>query len=298
MHIPDLQLFLRVIELGSLSAVARERNVPVSQVSRAVNRLEAHHKARLLHRTTHGLSLTGEGETLRDHGKRVLSTLAELDADLAQNAKDVRGVLRLGVSPAMARYLIIPSLRGLYERHPRLQVDLQTDDRVVDMAREGIDLTIRTGEPQTDTLVARQIGIHRRGVYAAPAYLRRFGTPKTPQDLAQHRLIANSVAHNLNRWPFKVKGESVVWEADGHYRADSTGMVLSMMIEGLGIGRANTMIAAGLLKDGLLKPVLDKYVDDQPVPIYAVMLQERHRSPKVRAAIDYWAEWFAQLEAA
>jgi DNA-binding transcriptional LysR family regulator len=265
-------------------------------VSRAVNRLEAHHKARLLHRTTHGLSLTGEGETLQGHGKRLQTTLAELADDLAQNAGDVRGVLRVGVSPAMARYLIIPSLHGLYARHPHLQIDLQSDDRVVDMAREGIDLTIRTGTPQTDTVVARQIGIHQRALYAAPAYLQRHGTPQTPQDLAQHRLITNSVAHNLNRWPFKVQGEPLLWEAEGHYRADSTGMVLSMMIEGLGIGRANTAIAASLLRDGLLKPVLEQFVADEPVPIYAVMLQERHRSPKVRAAIEYWAEWFANLE--
>lgn len=300
MHLPDLQIFLRVIELGSLSAVARERNVPVSQISRAVNRLEAHHKLRLLHRTTHGLSLTGEGETLRDHGKRIASTLEELDADLAHSAGEIRGQLRVGLSATLAQYVIVPSLKGLYARHPRLRVDLEVDDRVVDMAREGIDLTIRTGAMQADTLVARQIGVHRRALYATPAYLRKHGTPRAVQDLAQHQLIANSVTHHHNQWPFKVGAESLVWNAgeQAQYRANSNAMVIRMMLESLGIGRAITMVGSELQRAGQLKPVLEKFTDDAPVPIYAVMLQERHRSPKVRAAIDYWAETFAQTQSA
>ena len=110
MNIADLQIFVRVTELGSLSAVARERQTPVSQISRALNRLEEHHGVRLLLRSTHGLSLTAEGTSLLEHGRRVLGTLDELDAEIAQNAGVVRGLVRVGASSMMAQYLLVPSL--------------------------------------------------------------------------------------------------------------------------------------------------------------------------------------------
>jgi DNA-binding transcriptional LysR family regulator len=296
MNIADLQIFLRVTELGSLSAVARERNAPVSQISRALTRLEEHHGVRLLLRSTHGLSLTAEGMSLMDHGRRVLGTLDELDAEIAQHAGEVRGVVRVGASSMMAQYLIVPSLKGLRERHPGLSVDLQVDDRVVDMVHEGIDVTIRSGSVQGDTLVAREIGSHRRHLYATPRYLKRHGTPRHPADLARHQLITNSVAPHLNQWPFQVEGKPMVVQATGHLMTNSTGIMMTMALDDLGIVRAMDAIAGPLQAQGLLKTVLESFVDVQPVPIYAVMLQGRNRAPKVRACVDYWVDWFARLQ--
>ena len=296
MNIADLQIFVRVTELGSLSAVARERQTPVSQISRALNRLEEHHGVRLLLRSTHGLSLTAEGTSLLEHGRRVLGTLDELDAEIAQNAGVVRGLVRVGASSMMAQYLIVPSLKGLRERHPGLSVDLQVDDRVVDMVHEGIDVTIRSGSVHSDTLVAREIGSQRRHLYATPRYLKRHGTPKHPADLVRHLLITNSVAPHLNQWPFQVDGKPVVVQATGHLMTNSTGIQMAMALDDLGIVRAMDAIARPLQTQGLLRTVLETFVDVQPVPIYAVMLQGRNRSPKVRACVDYWVDWFARLQ--
>lgn len=296
MNFDDLKIFLRVAELGSLSAVARERNVPVSQVSRALTRLEAHFGLRLLLRSTHGLSVTEEGLSLQEHGKRMAGVLDELAADFAQHAGEVRGVVRVGASSMMAQYLIVPGLKGLQQRHPRLRIDLQVDDRVVDMVHEGIDVTIRSGAVQSDTVVAREIGALRRHLYATPRYLRRHGVPRHPDDLAKHRLIGNSAAQHLNVWPFLVDGKPMVVHTASHLLSSSSGIMMTMALDDLGIVRAMDAIAGPLQAQGLLKPVLERYVDVQPVPIYAVMLQGRNRTPRVRACVDYWVDWFADLK--
>jgi DNA-binding transcriptional LysR family regulator len=292
MDLQDIALFIRVAELGSLSAAARERDVPVSQVSRALARLEAGRQLRLLHRTTHALSLTEAGQALLEHGRRMLQSWADFDAEVG-DANQVSGTVQLAVSAAMAQYVIVPSLPQLAKRHPQLGVELHVDDRIVDMAREGIDLAIRTGVPGTDRLVARQIGQHGRKLYAAPSYLRAYGQPKDVAALEQHRLITNSAQPALNRWPFNVRGQAVVHVARGHWRANSTNMMMNMALLGMGIVRGNTAICEPLVASDKLALVLDKLVHNDEVPIYAVMLQERHRAPKIRACIEFFAQWLA-----
>lgn len=291
MDLDDVSLFARVAELGSLSAVARERNAPVSLVSRAITRLEALHKVRLLHRSTHGLSLTEPGQALLEHGKKMLLSLADLEAEFATNQADIGGTVHIGVSPAMANYVIVPSLHALAQQYPKLGVELHVDDRAIDIARQGIDFAIRTGPLGSDNLVARVIGQHGRRIYAAPAYLERHGTPRSVADLDAHRLITNSVIPAFNRWPFVVDGQAVSYLPRAHYRASSTGIMMRMALEGLGLVRGNTAICDPLVQSGQLVYVLNDIVESPIVPINAVMLQERHRSPKVRACIDFFAQW-------
>lgn len=297
MDLNDVALFSRVAELGSMSAVARERNTPVSQISRALTRLEALHQTRLLARSTHGLRLTEAGLALVAHGARMLAAQADLAAELAAGSGLLRGSVRVGVSPAMAQHIIAPSLEGLARKHPQLCVDLHTDDRMSDMVREGLDMTIRTGSPSGDALVARAIGRHGRALYASPRYLARAGTPVHPDALGAHQLITNSAIPSHNRWPFVVAGASVVHVARGHFSASSSGITLTLALNALGIVRSNTTICAPLLRQGLLVPVLAEFVDDAPVTVFAVMLQERHRNPLVRACVDYWVDWFQSHEA-
>ena len=291
MDLSDVQTFQRVVELGSLSAAARERDVPVSHISRVITRLEALHKVRLLHRSTHALSLTEAGQALLDHGKRMLISLADLQADFAANQADISGTVHMGISPAMAQYVIVPSLPALAKRYPQLGVELHADDRSVDIVRQGLDLTIRTGPLGSDNLVARPIGEHGRRLYAAPAYARQFGLPQAVVDLQQHKVITNSVVPAYNRWPFVVDGKQLVVTPRGFYRANSTGVIMTMALQGLGIVRGNTAICEPLVARGELVRVLDNVVQYEAVPINAVMLQERHRAPKVRACIEFFAQW-------
>ena len=296
LELDDVALFMRIKELGTLSAAARERNWPVSQVSRTLVRLEAACGVRLLHRSTHGLSLTDEGDTFATHAAQLLATRDELASTLTGKQAGPSGWVRVAVSPALAEALIAPSLCGLYQRHPDLRIDLAADDRMADMAREGIDVAIRTGHPTSDTVVARQIGEYGRTLCASPAYLAAHGTPRNLQDLRQHRLVASSVSPALNRWPLAQPanprrgrgGDEAVLNVQGHTRSDNSGTTLALVLQGVGLARLSDLVAKPHMATGALVPVLNECFDPQRVPIFAVMLQERHRLPKVRACIDWW----------
>ncbi|HET7525336.1 MAG TPA: LysR family transcriptional regulator [Burkholderiaceae bacterium] len=299
LQLDDVALFVRIVELGTLSAAARERNAPVSQVTRSLARLEAACGARLLHRSTHGLSLTDEGATFLAHGKRLLETTADLHSELSGKTGGPAGWVRVSVSAVLAQAVIAPSLRVLYQRHPQLHLDIAADDRIADMARDGIDVAIRTGTPGTDTLVARRIGVLTRSLYAAPAYAQQHGLPRHPDDLPRHKLIGNTVHAPLNRWAWRERGKGggeLVVQPDT--RTDNTAVVLALAQHGAGIARIVDLVAQPLVGAGALVPVLPEYFATTPVPMFAVMLQERHRLPKIRACIDHWAHWMAQLDKA
>jgi DNA-binding transcriptional LysR family regulator len=292
MDLADLQTFIRVVELGSFSGAARERDVPVSQISRALARLEALQKVRLLHRSTHAISLTEAGQSLMEHGKRMLESYSQFEEDVHEG-RQISGTVQLSLSPAMAHFVIVPSLSALAKVHPQLAVELHVDDRLIDMTQQGIDLAIRTGEPGADTLVARKIGEYGRRLYATPSYIAEHGMPMNLDELQKHRLISSNVQHQINRWPFVIDGKSVTHIARGHYRASSTGIMMTMMLAGLGIARGNTAICEPMVASGQLVRVMQECVDYQIVPIQAVMLQERHRAPKIRACIEFFAQWLA-----
>ena len=284
---------MRTVELGSLSAAARERNVPVSQVTRALARLEKACRARLLHRSTHGLGLTDEGAAFLPQARRMLEAAEEFQGEIDGRIAGPRGWVRISVSAVLAQAVIAPGLPGLYERHPGLHLDISADDRMADMARERIDIAIRTGTPASDNLVARRIGQLARSLYAAPAYLARHGTPGMPEDLVRHHLLANSASPGLNRWGYEPGGE--VLQVQGHTRADNTAVIVALLLSGVGIARIVDLVAAPLVKSGALVPVLKGRFETPPVPMFAVMLQQRHRLPKIRACVDYWARWMAGL---
>ncbi|MBI3369298.1 MAG: LysR family transcriptional regulator [Burkholderiales bacterium] len=287
----DIALFVRVAALGTLSAAARERNVAVSQVTRVLARLEAECGVRLMHRNTHGLSLTDEGDAFLATARRWLDIQAELQTDLSGKLGGPVGWVRLSVSSVLAQAVIAPGLDALYRRHPGLQLDICADDRVVDMAREGVDVAIRTGTPQRDTVVARQIGQLTRGLYASPGYIAAHGLPRTADDLRQHRLLTNSLHPSLNAWEHRAQRGNAVFEASGHTRADSTAALVALVQCGVGIARVVDRVARPLVASGALVPVLPELFASPPVPMYAVMLRERHRLPKVRACVEFWAEW-------
>lgn len=300
-QLADLDLFVRVAEVGNLSAVARERDVAVSQISRAISRVEALLSVRLLHRGTHGLSLTPEGQALLRHAQQLLANADDLAAEFDSRSSEVSGTVKVGTSAAMGVFLL-PSLEPLLARHPRLVIDVAADDSVVDMAKLGIDVAIRVGTYGSDSLVARPLGQFMRRLYAAPAYIAARGTPRTVADLSSHRLITNTASASLNRWPFKSSPndgpdiEPQVLRPSGELRTNDSAVQLAMVLHGLGIGRINATIAAAWVKSGDLVEIMAEWASEKPVPIYAVMLPERHRLPKIRACIEHWVDWFKSHE--
>jgi DNA-binding transcriptional LysR family regulator len=160
-----------------------------------------------------------------------------------------------------------------------------------------------------ENLVARKIGEHGRKLYASPQYLREFGTPRRIEDLDKHRLIGNSASPSLNRWTFASTAETKATKSTarkretpmesltikGDTRADNTSIVLALALEGVGIARLNELLVAPLVASSRLVQVLAKYELDAKNDVYAVMLPERHRLPKVRACIDHWEQQFTAL---
>ena len=172
-------------------------------------------------------SLTEEGRTFLAYSRRALDTLEELEGAFAAHAGEPGGVVRVAASSLVAQYRLVPSLPGLAARHPRLQVELEVGDRLVDMVRDGIDISIRTVSHLPDTVVARQIGSLGRALYAAPAYARSHGLPARPEELAAHTLVTNSAVALLNEWPFRTDATASTFAARGRWRANDSGMAIS-----------------------------------------------------------------------
>jgi DNA-binding transcriptional LysR family regulator len=293
-NLADLRALVRASQTGSLSAVARERDVPASQVSRAIDRLEALYGAKLLRRSTHGLRVTPEGQWLLERAQELLQISDDMGSELARRNTAVRGVVRISVSPFMASAQLMPALPALLARYPDLRIEILADDRIIDLASEGVDIAVRAGRIDNDQLVARKIGEHGRAIYASPHYLQRHGTPQEPEQLLQHRCIAHLSAGNLNRWPFVRGKQTFELAIAGVHRFNSTAMVAQAVLSGLGIGRLNTTIVRPWVNSGQLVEVLTSWRDKQSFPIYAVMLPDRRRLARVKVVVQALAAVFAQ----
>jgi DNA-binding transcriptional LysR family regulator len=287
LSLDDFALFIEVALAQSLSQVARNRQVPASRVSRHFARIEAECQLRLAHRSTHNLSLTDDGEVFLDSAQRIVQEHAQLQSSMGARSLAVSGLVRISISQLFAQYAVIPRLAELRLRHPGLRVDLQVDDRLVNMAYEGIDVSVRAGVPPADTLIARSLGSHGRALYAAPTYLKTHGTPRLPADLKAHSLITNSAVAAHNQWQFAINAQVHEELVHGDVRVNSSSAVVALALAGAGIGRINDVIGDQLVLQGKLKPVLDKYRAAEQYPVYAAILAERHRAPKIRATMDF-----------
>jgi DNA-binding transcriptional LysR family regulator len=248
-------------------------------------------------RSTHSLSLTDEGHKMLAYGRQVLDATSALEGEIGGRRHGPSGWVRVSVSLVIAQTVIAPSLAGLYRRFPRLNVELVADDRLADMARDGIDIAMRTGDLTNDTFVARRIGEFGRTVVASPAYLERFGTPRTVNELDAHRLIGYTTNPEMNRWPLRKAGKRAAYEVHAQTRSDNVALILALAREGVGVGRVMGLLAAPMIRRGELVPLLQGEIDSQCIPIHVLMLQERHRLPKIRACIDYWSRYLADLHA-
>ncbi|CAN5666972.1 LysR family transcriptional regulator [soil metagenome] len=289
----DFELFAQVAARQSLSAVARDRHVVASQVSRALARIESECGLRLAHRTTHGLSLTDEGEVFLEHAQRILAEHHRLQDSLGGRSRTVSGTVHIGISQLLAEYVLIPRLPALRTAHPQLAVSLHVDDRLVALADEGIDIAVRAGAPPAETMIAIPLGSHGRALYAAPTYLRKHGTPRSPSELQAHTLIGNTASPSHNRWTFMVDGSPVTMVVAGQPRANSSAAVVSLAVSGGGIARVNDVLGRQLVARGLLKPVLARQGFAGEHHIHAAVLAERHRAPKIRATMEFLQGCFA-----
>jgi LysR family transcriptional regulator for bpeEF and oprC len=288
----DFSLFALIATHLNLSAVARERDVPPSQVSRALARIEAQTGVQLVHRTTHGLSLTDDGELFLESAHRLMTEHADLQSHLADRRGLVSGMVRIGVSQLFAEYVLLPKIPSLLQLHPELRVGIRINDRIVDLATESVDIVVRGGVAPADTMVVKPLGSHGRALYASPAYLRSMGSPSHPDELLGHTLITNAGVMSHNQWTFQLNGTPETRLMQGRVRVNSSSAVVSLVLAGVGISRMNQVVGNALVADGRLEKVLDDYTVAGDYPVYAAVLAQRHRAPKIRATIAFLEECF------
>jgi DNA-binding transcriptional LysR family regulator len=290
--IADFKLVVQLSQQLSVAAVARERAVPPSQVSRALTRIETACGLRLFHRTTHGISLTAEGHTFVEHAQQILNDAHALSDHLAARTAGAAGAIKISVSSLLAERVLIPKLSELLATYPDLLVSLNITDRLVDMALEGIDIAIRAGVPPRDTFVARRLGGHTRQLYAAPSYLVGRSVSQTVADLSEHRLISNTAVPQHNQWQFAGGSEPRLLRVKGHTQADNSAAVLSLALAGLGIARLNSVIAQPLVERGALVVLMPEFSAPTIHEIHAVTLSSRNSAPKIRLTMRWLEDCF------
>lgn len=292
-RIGDFHLFLRILDLGSISAAARSLGVSVAVASQRLKKLEQSLGVRLFHRTTRQLHVTPEGAALAAHGRELLEDLEALTSDLKRSAKEVAGTLRVTVPASFGRQYVSPLLPVFLARHPRLRVAIDFSDAFEDLVSEGLDLAIRIGQLEDSALVTRRLTSNRRVLCASPAYLERRGAPSNPQELRHHDcLVMTGAKGPRDTWTLiGPDGATANVRVRGRLESNTGEAIRDAAIAGLGISLHSTWHVCDDLREARLRVVLPEFRLAESA-IYAVMPPRRLVLPRVRAFIEFLAEHF------
>jgi DNA-binding transcriptional LysR family regulator len=288
----EMTAFVRSVEGGGFSAAARELGLTPSALSKLVTRLEDRLGARLLQRTTRRLQLTPEGEAFYVRSRRILADMDEAEAEVVAAGVRPTGLLRLHCGSAFGMHQLAPAVPLFLERYPEVDLDITISDEPLVGLGDGVDLAIRIGPLDESSMVARRICNLERVICAAPSYLERCGTPRTPDDLQQHNCLWITSLPVLRRWPFDTDDGIRVVHIDGNVVANNAETVLQLALAGVGITRLTDVIVGDAIGRGELVPILGEWHHVEPVPLYATYPSGRNLSPKVRAMVDFLVERF------
>lgn len=291
-----MRAFVRVVEAGTFTRAADLLDMPKPTVTKQIQQLEGHLRAKLLNRTTRRVTVTMDGAAYYERALRVLGEIDELDASMALSQARPSGRLRVDCSASLAMAVIIPALPGFHERYPEIQLDLGLSDRPADLLAENLDCAIRAGEIQDQSLIARRIGEMFAITCAAPSYLARHGMPNHPRDLEQgHHIVGYRMAGTGRTMPFLYANERETIEVRSRYIVslnEGNGYVAAA-VAGLGIIQAPTFMVQDHITAGALLPILANWCT-APKPLHIVYPPNRHLSNKVRVFVDWLAELFAR----
>lgn len=286
-----IQSFVRVVETGSFSAVARERNTTQPTISKKIAALEDYLDVQLLTRSTRKLLLTQDGERFFEHCQVVLDAAAAAEASVGQRHKPA-GNLRVSCPVAFGQHQVMPYVKGFLERYPDIKLDLTLSDRFVDFVEDGTDLAIRIGQVNDPALIAHRIGITRRVTVAATSYFSDRPEPQTPAELVDHNCIVYTRLATGNEWHFQhpTAGTTQV-RVKGNLQIDNSTAIKEAVLSGLGIAVSAVWLFGDLIQSEHLQVILKDY-QPVPLPIHAVYRRGRFVSAKVRCFIEYLAHEF------
>ncbi|SAL13768.1 LysR family transcriptional regulator [Caballeronia peredens] len=279
--------FVRVVETGSFALAAEQMQVTRSAIGKAIVRLEKRLGVRLINRTTRSQSLTEDGQIYYDRCVRALAELEAAEADLDAGRREPQGRLRVSVPQVFGHRCLVPVLRNLAQRHPRLRFEISITDRFVDIVEEGFDLVVRIGSlGDSATLSARKLGVQHGSIGAAPDYIARHGQPSCVADLDGHSVVALMKAGVLQTWDvLDVDGTVRRANVEPQVTFDDLQAVADAAISGLGLAWLPSWLLNSYVRSGQLVAVMENCF--RPVQeIHAVWPTSRYLPVKTRLAID------------
>lgn len=289
-HLTALRVFREVVRQNGFAAAARKLGLSSPAVSKNVNELEAHLSTRLLNRTTRRLSLTEAGTRYYAQVGQILDDLDETERSLNPEQQNPAGTLRVSAPMSLTLIRLSQAIPAFLERYPNLKLDLDLDDRRVDLVRDGYDMAIRGSDRLLDsTMVARRLMTLSHVLCAAPAYFARHGRPATPDDLRAHQCIQFSLSGHANEWTFRNGAEERRIPVDGRYKVSSSLAIRDALRAGFGL----TLIPRAYVQDDLARGTLATVLDDWQTPdtgVHAVYASRRHLDAKVRVFVDFLVE--------
>jgi DNA-binding transcriptional LysR family regulator len=289
-----MQTYVRVVETGSFSAVARELPSTQSAVSKQVAALEKYLGVRLLSRTTRALTPTDDGLRYFEEARRLVGEIGEAEGQLRHGERTLSGPLRVATSVGYGLRVLLPHVQSFMQQHPDVKLDLRLDDGFIDLVEQGIDVAVRIGPLADSSLIARRIATSQRQLVAGTNYLQKLGGqdhwPRVPQDLLAHPCIVYTELRARNHWEFSAADGSVLAvRVQGPLQTNSSEVLRASILSGLGIGYLPDWLFADLLRSGEVQVLMQDW-QVAPIPIHLVSPAARKHSAKVRAFGDHMAE--------
>ena len=288
----NMNTFIKVVEAGSITGAAERLEVAKSAVSRRLKELEEYLGVVLFHRTTRRLNLTDTGRSFYHQAARILEDVVEAELAASQVHGELGGSLKVALPLSFGLMHLGPAINEFVSAHPKIEFDLDFNDREVDLITEGFDLAIRIARLPDSSLIARRLATIQSVMCASPAYLQQMGTPEKPDDLTAHQCLVYSLISGYERWHlygpsgnrFEVRIRPYLKASNGEFLRDAA-------VDGRGIVLMPSFIVYREIERGTLIPLLGSYTHQQ-MEAYAIYPQTRHLSQRVRAFVDFLAQRF------
>jgi DNA-binding transcriptional LysR family regulator len=283
-----LGVFVQAAETRSFTDAGRRLSVSSSAVGKSISRLEDRLGVRLFHRNTRAITLTPEGELFLESCRRIFSEINKIELEFSQSKATPKG--RLKVSLPDVAMLMMPTLHGFMREYPDIQIDAEFTDTLVDVIDGGYDAVIRSGEQTDSRLMSRRLGNYRLEVVGSPSYFARHGTPATPDDLKSHACLHHRYPSSgkLQRWPFAKSAPDADIELPISAAVTTIEPLVSLAELGIGLACVPDFAVRRQVAEGSLVRILNEYIEHVGV-VSAVWPSSQHRSPKLRAFVDYMA---------
>lgn len=286
----NLELFVNIVEAGSLAAAGEKLGVPAATVTRRLQQLERHLGCRLLNRSARRLLLSPEGQLYYEQCRPLIHGLRQATQNLDGMLGDTAGHVRVLAPTNLANGPLAAAWSAFLEKYPRITLDLVLSNSMQDLVGSGADLAIRVGELADSSLTQRLLGTTRLVLVASPDYLQRQGTPATPEALADHRCI---VVEPIRHWRFESRdGQPHTFQPAPHVRLNDLHLAISLAASGSGILLCPRVHCDADLRAGRLQILLPEYATEHR-QIFAVWSQQRHLPARVRALLEHLANYLA-----